>query len=122
MFIGSEMISIIEREYEKYLKANDTVKIINGEKFYKAVWIGRFKLTGLGPITEIVLPYYMFKASHGSNMIENEKGEFFQLHGAAFLSFRGRIPEWYLKCGNYYIEELAYDYDFTDIGEFFIPR
>ena len=116
------MKGLVEREYEKYLKANDTVKVINGEKFYKTVWMDRFKITGLGSIISIVLPYYMFEESSGSNKIENEKGEVFQLHGPVFLRFSERTPEWYFKCGDFYIKESEYDYPLTDIGEYFVPR
>ena len=112
--------SIIEIEYEKYLCADDKIIEINGEKYYKVVYVDRFTLSKIGPIISIVLPYCMF--SHSSKYIENERGEMFKLYGPEMIRFIKEVPDWYLECGSYMIKENEYDYTLDDIGQYFIAR
>ena len=112
--------STVEIKYEEYLRADDTIKEINGEMYYKAVYIDRFNLGKMGPIIDIVLPYCMFEQP--SKCIENEKGERFKLYGPEMIRFIDGIPEWYFKCGSYMIKENEYDHQLVDIGQYFIAR
>lgn len=112
--------STVEIKYEEYLQADDTIKEIDGEMYYKPVYIDRFNLNKIGPIISIVLPYSMFEQN--SKCIENEKGERFKLYGPEMIRFIKGIPEWYLKCGRFMIKESEYDHPLVDIGQYFIVR
>lgn len=116
-------IVTVEEQYEEYLKADDKIKEVDGEKFYKAVSIEKYNFTHLGPTISIVLPNAMFEESHDQRFVENERGESFKLHGPGMIRFaNGIIPEWYRECRDYFIKEEDYDHPLTDIGQYFISR
>jgi hypothetical protein len=114
-------MSIIAELYEKYKKTDDTVKVLHGEKFYKAISVEKYDMTGIGPVINIVLPYCMFNGS-AARIIENESGKSFKLYGPVFLRFRNEIPEWYFECGSFMIKESDYDSPLNEIGQYFIAR
>lgn len=109
--------SVMETRYSDYIRSNDTRKLINGTKFYKAVDLEQLHLYGKKVVC-IVLPYEIFDDNGGKiTDIVNEKGNSFRLKGPAMIHFIDEIPEWYFRCGEFLIED--YECPFEEFGQYF---
>ena len=111
-------MSEAEKAYETYLQSEDKTKQLDDLTYYKAVYIDMYYSDALKKkIAHIMLPNEIFKSgARKSIYLRSDLGYTFTLHGADFYSFRGGIPEWYLKCRVYTVDV---DEDCKDIGSYF---
>lgn len=76
--------------YEEYKTSNDKVIIIDGREYFRI--IEKSKVAGFDIIT---LLNEVFKEK--GNTLQDELGNVFEVGNPTHSSFRGEIPEWYLK-------------------------
>lgn len=103
----------VEDDYNDYKKSVREIQI-DDITYYKIVSKETYYFKELGPVMAIVLPGELFKHKLGK-MIEDENGNIFELVGPEFLSFHGRVPEWYVKCWPFMIKGIT---DKSQIGDY----
>ncbi len=76
--------------YEEYKLRDDNIKEIDGETYFRII-----KKDRVAGFDLIVLPNEVF--GQVGNTFKDELGNVFQVGNPAHMSFRGEIPEWYLR-------------------------
>lgn len=105
--LGMQSRRNIEDLYEEYKLRQDKEKDINGEKYFRI--ITKEKVAGL---EIIVLPNEVFNKP--GNALKDELGNVFQVGNPAHMSFRGEIPEWYLRTVSLVVQDVS----INEIGEY----
>ncbi len=106
--------SEMEKLYEAYLRSDDTVRIQDGKRYYRALTVDELTFKGHKNVI-ITLPYTMFEGSTHKT-IKNLDGKEFTLEGPAMIRFQlPGIPRWYLECGEYMIKNHTKE----EVGTFF---
>ena len=113
-----EMIMTVEDAYKEYLASNDKTVIIDGEEYYKVVFIAHFNDSRLGNFVHIVLHSDMFQPEVKFNKIKDEKDNIYKLSGPEMIHFDDAIPEWYFKCWSFFIIDSESDSLTQDIGNY----
>ena len=97
----------MEIKYKEYLKFDDKVKIINGQKYYKIIDCHISERFGI-----LIVP---FEAVPKSNIwLIDENGFKFLSKGLVHIRFSGNIPDWYFKVATICVDVVKPE----TIGEF----
>lgn len=88
--------------YNSYKLSNDTIKIINGVKYFKIIdkeKVNNFEI--------IILPNEVFNKS--GDILKDNKGNIFRLGNVLNYSFKGKVPRWYFETSHVILEDISID-------------
>ncbi len=113
--------SEMELNYERYLKRDDLIVEVDDKKYYRIIYSRRFVIEEHSiDYVELIIPWDYIQSLQGDDerltnkIFIDENGSRFKFASSEFLSFSGRIPEWYFKCGVFCMRWL----DTPEIGEY----
>lgn len=95
--------SEMEILYDKYLQSDDKKVVMNGSCFYKIIQKDRLPIRD-GTVL-IVVPREIFN-HRGIDTVVDETGKTFKIGAAAFMSFSGSVPKWYLETATIPVEGI----------------